>query len=168
MGEVGNFREVRELRGLFMILGGVEELREGERRKVCILSLAEKERLILEMYKAGRTYKEICEDLRVSPKTIAKVLRKAEEGEDVDFKFKFMAKVSQIECYLEDFSKRLSDMENRLSELEREFEGVKPLLKEVYGRIEKLTKRVDKHLEWIREHDKRIRELCHAVPGACW
>ena len=164
-------RELKESEGIKGVCSGesaMKVMEVGERRKVCILSLAEKERLILEMYKAGRTYKEICEDLRVSPKTIAKVLRKAEEGEDVDFKFKFMAKVSQIECYLEDFSKRLSDMENRLSELEREFEGVKPLLKEVYGRIEKLTKRVDKHLEWIREHDKRIRELCHAVPGACW
>jgi len=108
-------------------------MEEEGKQKICIVSLAEKERLILEMYKSGRTYKEICEELRVSPKTIAKVLRKADGGEDADFKF--IAKVSQIECYFEDFNKRLSAMEDRLSELKREFEGVKPLLKEAFGRI---------------------------------
>lgn len=80
------------------------------------MSLSEKKHLILEMYKAGRTYKEICEELW--PKTVAKVLREAEEGEDVDFKFKVMVEVSQIECYLADFSKRLSDLEDRIRELE--------------------------------------------------
>jgi len=141
---------------------------EERERKICIVGLSEKKRLILEMYKSGRTYKEICEELRVSPKTVAKVLREAEEGEDVDFKSKVKAKFSQIECYLDDFNKRLSEMEGRLSELEREFEGIKPLLKEVFGRVEKLTHRVDKHLEWIREHEKRIRQLCAEHPGVCW
>lgn len=51
---------------------------EGER---VILSPAEKERRILEMYLAGHSYKEICEALRVSPKTIVKVLRRASEDE---------------------------------------------------------------------------------------
>ena len=54
---------------------------EGER---VILSPAEKERRILEMYLAGHSYKEICEALRVSPKTIVKVLRRASEGEAED------------------------------------------------------------------------------------
>ena len=77
-------RELKESEGIKGVCSGecaMKVMEAGERRKVCILSLAEKERLILEMY---------------------------------------------------------------------------------------MTKRVDKHLEWIREHDKQIRELCHAVPGACW
>jgi len=119
------------------------------------------------MYKSGRTYKEICEELRVSPKTVAKVLRRAEECEDEDFKFKVMAKVSQIECYLDDFNKRLGEMEGRLSELEREFEGVKPLLKEVYGRVENLMKRLDTHGEILKNHRTRIKDLCESV-GDYW
>ena len=72
--------------------------------------------------------------MRVSPKTVAKVLREAEEGEDVDFKFKVMAKVSQIECLLDDLNKRLSVLEDRVRELEGRSEKLEPLFKEAFVR----------------------------------
>ena len=52
--------------------------------KVVRLSRREKERRILEMWESGHSYKEICSALRVSPKMVAKVLRKVEEGEEVE------------------------------------------------------------------------------------
>ena len=56
--------------GRFKMQEGINVNGQGKRR-----TLKEKSEKILEMYEAGYTYKEICEALRVAPKTIAKVLR---------------------------------------------------------------------------------------------
>jgi len=62
----------------------METMDSKERGKVVRLSRKEKERRILELWRSGRSYKEICSALRVSSKTVAKVLRKAEEGEGIE------------------------------------------------------------------------------------
>ena len=44
-------------------------MQEGNEVKRVRMSRREKERKIVEMYEAGYSYKEICETLRVAPKT---------------------------------------------------------------------------------------------------
>jgi len=65
---------VRELKGEKREISGISGERVRRTRK-------EKAERIVEMYNAGYTYKEICEALRVAPKTIARVLREAEIGD---------------------------------------------------------------------------------------
>ena len=73
------------------------------------MSRKEKAEKIVEMYESGYSYKEICEALRVAPKTIAKVLKEAEEG----------SKRPEIEECLRDLECRVSKLEGDLRELER-------------------------------------------------
>ena len=61
----------------------------------------EKEQMIVQLYEDGYSYKEICHLLRVSPKTITKVLEEAE-------------RYKQFEIY-----ERLDDLEERIETVER-------------------------------------------------
>jgi len=61
----------------------------------------EKEQMIVQLYEDGYSYKEICHLLRVSPKTITKVLEEAETSK-------------QFEIY-----ERLDNLEERIETVER-------------------------------------------------
>ena len=73
------------------------------------LTRREKAKRIVEMYEAGYSYKEICEALRVAPKTIARVLREAEIG---DMR-------PEIEERLRNLEERVQKLENGMKELKR-------------------------------------------------
>ena len=103
------------------------------------MSRKEKAKKIVEMYEAGYSYKEICEALRVSPKTIAKVLREAEEANER----------SGIEERLSDFELYLKNLEVRVKRLEG---GESRVLK-----LEKDLKRMEQRYEFVSEPD------CHGV-----
>lgn len=61
----------------------------------------EKEEMIVQLYEDGYSYKEICQLLRVSPKTITKVLNEAEASK-------------QFEIY-----EKLDNLEERIETVER-------------------------------------------------
>ena len=75
------------------------------------LTRREKAKRLVEMYEAGYSYKEICEALRVAPKTIARVLREAEIG---DMR-------PEIEERLRNLEGRIQKLEDGMKELKRMF-----------------------------------------------
>jgi len=100
---------------------------KGERKKSERLRLTRKEKAerIVEMYNAGYTYKEICEALRVAPKTIARVLREAEVGD-----------------MRPEIEERLKRMEERVEKLESEMKELKQEMLKKDMRIDKLVRAV--------------------------
>ena len=106
------------------------------------MSRKEKAKKIVEMYEAGYSYKEICEALRVSPKTIAKVLREAEEANER----------SGIEERLSDFELHLKNLEVRVKRLEG---GEGRVLK-----LEKDLKRMEQRYEKMKD---KLKEVIRAV-----
>ena len=137
-------------------------MESGERGKVVRLSRKEKERKILEMWRSGRTYKEICEALRVSSKTVAKVIRKAEEAEE---EREPQARKEDIERLFNEV-RRLRDLIERLSErLETFSQSFDGRLKNVEVRSYDLNKwrsEVDDVLKEVRRLDKlegRLKEF---------
>ena len=104
----------------------VREL-SGKSRKSKRLKLTRKEKAerIVEMYNAGYTYKEICEALRVAPKTIARVLREAEIGD-----------------MRPEIEERLKRMEERVQKLESDVKELKQEMLKKDMRIEKLVRAV--------------------------
>ena len=100
---------------------------KGERKKSERLRLTRKEKAerIVEMYNAGYTYKEICEALRVAPKTIARVLREAEVGD-----------------MRPEIEERLKRMEERVERLESEMKELKQEMLKKDMRIDKLVRAV--------------------------
>ena len=104
----------------------VREL-SGKSRKSKRLKLTRKEKAerIVEMYNAGYTYKEICEVLRVAPKTIARVLREAEIGD-----------------MRPEIEERLKRMEERVQKLESDVKELKQEMLKKDMRIEKLVRAV--------------------------
>jgi len=100
---------------------------KGERKKSKVLRLTRKEKAerIVEMYNAGYTYKEICEALRVAPKTIARVLREAEIGD-----------------MRPEIEERLKRMEERVERLESDVKELKQQMLEKDMRINKLVRAV--------------------------
>jgi len=104
----------------------VRELK-GERKKSVKVRLTRKEKAerIVEMYNAGYTYKEICEALRVAPKTIARVLREAEVGD-----------------MRPEIEERLKNLEKRVQKLESEMKELKEEMMEKDVRIGKLVRAV--------------------------
>mgnify|MGYP000692795272 CR=1 FL=1 len=105
---------VRELKG-----------ERGERKKSVKVRLTRKEKAerIVEMYNAGYTYKEICEALRVAPKTIARVLREAEVGD-----------------MRPEIEERLKNLEERVEKLESEMKELKQQMLKKDMRIDKLVR----------------------------
>jgi len=77
---------------------GMEERMEMMRIR---MTKREKEQMIVQLYEDGYSYKEICQLLRVSPKTITKVLDEAERSK-------------QFEIY-----ERLDNLEERIETVER-------------------------------------------------
>jgi cytidylate kinase len=51
-----------------------------EIRNMMILTREEKERLVLDLYNQGKTYREIAKEARISPRDIGIILRKAEQN----------------------------------------------------------------------------------------
>jgi chromosome segregation ATPase len=51
-----------------------------ETKNMMILTREEKERLVLDLYNKGRTYREIAKEARISPRDIGIILRKAEQN----------------------------------------------------------------------------------------
>ncbi|RLG94806.1 hypothetical protein DRO29_06235 [Candidatus Bathyarchaeota archaeon] len=100
---------------------------KGERKKSVKVRLTRKEKAerIVEMYNAGYTYKEICEVLRVAPKTIARVLREAEIGD-----------------MRPEIEERLKRMEERVQKLESDVKELKQEMLKKDMRIEKLVRAV--------------------------
>jgi len=89
------------------------------------LTRKEKAERIVEMYNAGYTYKEICEALRVAPKTIARVLREAEIGD-----------------MRPEIEERLKNLEERVQKLESDMKELKQEMLEKDMRINKLVRAV--------------------------
>jgi len=110
---------VRELKG--------ERGERGERKKSVKVRLTRKEKAerIVEMYNAGYTYKEICEALRVAPKTIARVLREAEIGD-----------------MRPEIEERLKNLEERVERLESDVKELKEEMVKKDMRIGKLVRAV--------------------------
>jgi len=106
------------------------------------MSRKEKAERIVEMYEAGYSYKEICKALRVAPKTVAKVLREAEE----------VSERSEIEERLSDFELYLKNLEVRVKRLE---EGESRVLK-----LEKDLKRMEQRYEKMKD---KLKEVIRAV-----
>ena len=104
----------------------VRELK-GERKKSVKVRLTRKEKAerIVEMYNAGYTYKEICEALRVAPKTIARVLREAEIGD-----------------MRPEIEERLRNLEERVEKLESDVKELKQEMLKKDMRINKLVRAV--------------------------
>ena len=104
----------------------VREL-SGKSRKSKRLKLTRKEKAerIVEMYNAGYTYKEICEVLRVAPKTIARVLREAEIGD-----------------MRPEIEERLRNLEERVEKLESDVKELKQEMLKKDMRINKLVRAV--------------------------
>ena len=99
----------------------------GERKKSVKVKLTRKEKAerIVEMYNAGYTYKEICEVLRVAPKTIARVLREAEIGD-----------------MRPEIEERLKNLEERVERLESDVKELKEEMVKKDMRIGKLVRAV--------------------------
>ena len=75
----------------------------------------EKEQMIVQLYEDGYSYKEICHLLRVSPKTITKVLEEAERSK-------------QFEIY-----ERLDNLEERIETVERALKALILVIKRMNG-----------------------------------
>jgi len=111
------------------------------------MSRKEKAEKIVEMYESGYSYKEICEALRVAPKTIAKVLREAEEASER----------SEIEERLSDFELYLKNLEVRVKRLE---EGESRVLK-----LEKDLKRMEQRYEKMKDKLKEVIRAANDLYG---
>ena len=150
-------------------------MESGERGSVVRLSRKEKERKILEMWRSGHTYKEICEALRVSSKTVAKVIRKAEEAEeerepqarkeDIERLLKEQARLrdmierlsERLEIFSQSFDARLKNVEVHSYDLSKWREDVDEVLKEVH-RLDKLEGR-------LREFEAFCHRLADDLPS---
>lgn len=75
----------------------------------------EKEQMIVQLYEDGYSYKEICHLLRVSPKTVAKVLNEADASK-------------QFEIY-----ERLDNLEERIETVERALKALILVIKRMNG-----------------------------------
>jgi len=129
---------------------------EGE-VKVIRLSRREKERKILEMWENGHSYKEICSALRVSPKTVSKVLRKMEEGEEVaDIERLIEERVKEV------LNERLGAIEERLVKLEKWREAKWEVLADLERYVlipGRLYERVPKLEKFCAELEKGLKRL---------
>ena len=124
-------------------------MRKGERGKVVRLSRKEKERKILEMWRSGHTYKEICSALHVSTKTVAKVIRKVEEAEE---ERELQARKEDIERLLKDVSK--------LRELyERLFKRLEIISQSFDGRLDVVEVRTYDLNKWRKDVDDVLKEV---------
>ena len=124
-------------------------MESGERGSVVRLSRKEKERKILEMWRSGHTYKEICSALRVSSKTVAKVIRKVEEAEE---EREPQARKEDIERLLKDVSK--------LKELyERLFKRLEIISQSFDGRLDVVEVRTYDLSKWRSEVDDVLKEV---------
>jgi len=127
--------------------------------KVVRLSRREKERKILEMWESGHSYKEICQALRVSPKTVAKVLHREEEGEGEDIERLIEERVNERlnEC--------LGDIEKRLAKLEDWRERVCSVIADVDRKVN--LARLNERVKGLEDFSLRLEGgllwLCHAV-----
>ena len=153
-------------------------MRKGERGKVVRLSRKEKERKILEMWRSGHTYKEICSALHVSTKTVAKVIRKVEEAEeerepqarkeDIERLLKDVSKLKELyerlfkrlEIISQSFDGRLDVVEVRTYDLSKWRSEVDDVLKEVH-RLDKLEVR-------LKELDAFCYRLAKDLPLLIW
>jgi len=109
------------------------------------LSRSEKERKILEMWESGHSYREICQALRVSTKTVAKVLRKVGKGEDFD-----------IERFIDD---RVKERLNEFLDLsERSRERLNERFDEIENRLRKLEEWRERAMEMLAEFDRILGE----------
>ena len=91
---------------------GMEERMEMMRIR---MTKREKEQMIVQLYEDGYSYKEICQLLRVSPKTITKVLDEAERSK-------------QFEIY-----ERLDNLEERIETVERALKALILVIKRMNG-----------------------------------
>jgi DNA invertase Pin-like site-specific DNA recombinase len=55
-----------------------------------ILSRPEKERLVLELYSKGKSYREIAKEARISPRDIGRILNKSIVGSEKEKKVKMI------------------------------------------------------------------------------
>ena len=114
------------------------------------LTRKEKERKILEMWRSGHTYREICSALHVSPKTVAKVLRKVDEVEEYE---------RSIESKKEDIERLLKDV-SKLKELyERLFERLEIISQSFDGRLSNVEVRSYNLSKWRSEVDEVLKEV---------
>ena len=129
---------------------------EGE-VKVVRLSRKEKERRILELWRSGHSYKEICSALRVSSKTVAKVIREAEEGEGIERLIE--AKREELRRLIKEVFKEFWN--ERIGErLELIFTSIDARLKVVEARSYDLSKWREKVNDAIKDvHSGRLDEL---------
>jgi len=147
---------------------------ESEESKVVRLSRKAKERKILELWRSGRSYKEICEALHVSSKTVAKVIRraKAEEAEEEREEREPQAKREDIERLFNEV-RRLRDTIERLSErleiFSQSFDGRLSNVEVRSYDLSKWRSEVDEVLKEVHRLDKlegRLREFeafCHRI-----
>jgi len=135
---------------------------KGDRGKVVRLTRKEKERKILEMWRSGHTYKEICNALHVSTKTVAKVIRKVEEAEE---ERELQARKEDIERLLKDVSKLRELYERlfkRLEIISQSFDGRLDVVEVRTYDLSKWRKNVDDVLKEVHRLDKlesRLKEL---------
>lgn len=115
------------------------------------MSRKEKAERIVEMYEAGYSYKEICEALRVAPKTIAKVLREAESGD----------KFSEFEGRLRDLEGRLSKLEEegvKRGEINERLSNLEDYLRDLEVRVERLEKRLEEGGSRVLKLEKDLKK----------
>jgi len=153
-----------------------------ERGKVVRLSRKEKERRILELWRSGHSYKEICSALRVSSKTVAKVLRKAEEGEGIErlieakreelrrlikevFREFWNERIGErLELIFTSIDGRLKVVEARSYDLEKWREKVNDAIKDVHsGRLDELEGRLKELEAFSYRLAKDLPLLIHEV-----
>ena len=91
---------------------GMEERMEMMRIR---MTKREKEQMIVQLYEDGYSYKEICQLLRVSPKTITKVLDEAERSK-------------QFEIY-----EKLDNLEERIETVERALKALILAIQRMHG-----------------------------------
>ena len=120
----------------------------------------EKERLILELAARGKTYREICRELRVSPSKVSEVLKRAREREAHAFEVDVMVRLAQMDGYLQELAERVEALERRVAEVEGRITELDGRVSEV---LEVLTERRVRLLEgldwWDRRIERRIRML---------
>ena len=137
-------------------------MEKGDRGKVVRLTRKEKERKILEMWRSGHTYKEICSALHVSTKTVSKVIRKAEEAEE---EREPQARKEDIERLLKDVSKLKELYERlfkRLEIISQSFDGRLDVVEVRTYDLNKWRSKVDDVLKEVHRLDKlegRLKEL---------
>ena len=160
----------------------METMDSKERGKVVRLSRKEKERRILELWRSGRSYKEICSALRVSSKTVAKVLRKAEEGEGIErlieakreelrrlikevFREFWNERIGErLELIFTSIDARLKVVEARSYDLEKWREKVNDAIKDVRsGRLDELEGRLKELEAFSYRLAKDLPLLIHEV-----